>query len=184
MRTPVHTILGIVISCLTMVGCSGMSDDEIPRQIENIERFLENNNLIYTLQNGVYRHIGNSDRENYFKSTMADRGDEVHYYLAAYRFDRSRVEPVFYSNKDFIIDELKAEYPHFSDVYWPRESFKRTVGKNMSKGLTRGLPGCREGDSVRLFMPADLAYGESFVGTVPENSSIEFVLWIEKVIKK
>lgn len=159
-----------------------MSDDVVPAQIENIERFLESNNMDYTVQRGVYRHIGNSRREDYFSSPRVEPGNEVHFYVAGYRFERSRMEPAFFSNKDFIIEELKEA--GLSDVYWQRDIMVARLGKSdLVKGIERGLPGCRQGDSVRMFMPSDLAFGENYISTLPLNSAVEYVLWIDKVIK-
>ena len=42
------------------------------------------------------------------------------------------------------------------------------------RGLERGLQGAREGDQLRLFVPAALAYGERSVGDVPSGADLIF----------
>lgn len=165
-----------------MVACDGISDDVVPKQVDNIEKFLDNNNMEYSLQKGVYKHIGNIERSGYYNSPMIEKGDSVYFYIAGYKFNTTRIEPAFYSNKDFIIDDLRDK--GLDAVYWPRTSQKVKLGKSsLVKGIENGLPGCRQGDSVRLFVPSDQAFGDDYMSTLPINSAVEFVLWIDKVIK-
>lgn len=177
------SIIYFLFTCLFITSCTGISDDVVPAQRERIERYLQNSNLEFTNQNGVYVHIGNAGRTGYNNATQIAAGDSVYFYFAEYEFTTSRLEPAFYSNRDWIIDELRDQ--GLSAVYWSRDIYKAKLGKTpLLKGVERGLPGCREGDSVRMFLTANMAYGENYISTLPLNSSVEWVIWIEEVKKQ
>ena len=53
----------------------------------------------------------------------------------------------------------------------------------MIRGLTYGLQGARESDSLQLFVTSDLAYGSGNTGVVDGDQATRWFVYIEKVIK-
>jgi FKBP-type peptidyl-prolyl cis-trans isomerase FkpA len=49
------------------------------------------------------------------------------------------------------------------------------------KGWTQGIPGMQVGESRRLIIPAELAYGSSGAGTIPPNSDLVFDVQLIKI---
>jgi FKBP-type peptidyl-prolyl cis-trans isomerase len=51
-------------------------------------------------------------------------------------------------------------------------------------GLRRALVGCREGDTVEIYLTYEAAYGDQIIGVVPKQSALAWYLTVEKVTKK
>ena len=48
------------------------------------------------------------------------------------------------------------------------------------EGLEQALVGCREGDSVEIYMTYEMAYGKQFIGMIPSRSS---VVWYVDILE-
>ena len=168
----------IAVAFIATVGCKA-NEDYSPDQRTTFERYLDGRGVEYTQQNGVYRVIGNSNRDGYDSATILDYGDSAYLYYAAYLFSSSS-PTLYYSNMSSVADSV----PGLNTEYWPSDPFKIKLGATpMISGMGNGLPGCREGDSVALFITSDLAYGADRVGMVPPNSPVMMIVNVEKVIK-
>jgi FKBP-type peptidyl-prolyl cis-trans isomerase len=67
---------------------------------------------------------------------------------------------------------------------WSTDPLVVTLGTTaILEGLERALPGCREADSVQVYMTSNLAYGKQLVGVVPKNSMVAWYMKILKVVK-
>ena len=67
---------------------------------------------------------------------------------------------------------------------WSTEPLAIKLGSTeILEGLELALPGCREADSVQVYMSSNLAYGKKLIGVVPKNSMVAWYMKIEKVTK-
>ena len=79
---------------------------------------------------------------------------------------------------------LKLQQQSDSKLEWSIEPLKVTLGEtDMIEGLELALEGCREKDSVQVYMTSNLAYGRKNLGSVPKNSMVAWYMKIEKVTK-
>ena len=70
--------------------------------------------------------------------------------------------------------ELNTEYE------WTTDPMVVTLGKEeILPGLETALVGCREGDSVEIYLTYDEAYGKHYVGMVPAKSA---VVWFIDIV--
>ncbi len=68
--------------------------------------------------------------------------------------------------------------------YWSFEPLEVTVGETpILKGAELALPGCREKDTVEVYMTYNLAYGSGLVGIIPEETPVAFFYTIDSVEK-
>ena len=51
------------------------------------------------------------------------------------------------------------------------------------KGLDNALPSCRTGDTVQVFIPTDLGYGDKSAGVVPANTALMYLINIQNITK-
>lgn len=182
-------IAGIITVLFT--ACGGSDSNAVSDQREAIIKFLETNDLEYEKTQNVFRHFGQRGEE---QANTIKQGDRVEFYFELYpsRYSRASgsanpLAPIpttaLYSNKAFIIDTLSKKGLDAS--FWPDEIYNATVGSgDLIKGLNRGLEGCREGDSVLLFITSDLAYGKKPVVNLEENTAILYIVNIETVTNR
>ena len=133
---------------------------------EDIGTVIEENPKFYTaFGRYAYRYIDNyydADRES---RAVVEWGDEVQL-----RF-----------NVPEMIDKLGKH----GDLSWSRELLVIRLGTTeVIEGVERSLVGCREQDSVQVFMTSSLGYGKRLVGSVPKRSSLAWYMKIEKVVKR
>lgn len=167
----------VVILSVSMFCSCGSDTEIIPNQKTAIESFLGQKE--YTVQEGVYKFVANSNRDGYDNAPMAIAGDSVIYNFEAYTFISSP-EALFYTNKPEVIKTLTG----LNSQYWIKEPLRVKVGTTpMMKGLANGLPYCKQGDSVVLFITSDLAYGDKQAGIVQSNTALMYILNIENVKK-
>ena len=151
---------------------------------EDIGTVIEANPTFYTaFGRYAYRYIDNyydADRES---RAVVEWGDEVQLRFNAYTFtttEPSNSAP-YWSNVPEMIDKLGKH----GDLSWSRESLVIRLGTTeVIEGVERSLVGCREQDSVQVFMTSSLGYGKRLVGSVPKRSSLAWYMKIEKVVKR
>ena len=190
--------LAIVVVSILALACT--DEDTLLTERDNIEKFLtssrgmvaeENlgtvispNPKFYTIFGRyAYRYIDNyydADRES---RPVVDWGDEVQLLFSAYTFSSSEPSssaPYWSNNPDVI-----AKLGKHGDLAWSAEPLYVELGTtDIIEGLERSLVGCREQDSVQVFMTSSLGYGKKIVGNVPKNSPLAWYVRIEKVIKR
>ena len=151
---------------------------------EDIGTVIEENPKFYTVFGRyAYRYIDNyydADRES---RAVVEWGDEVQLRFNAYTF--STTEPSnsapYWSNVPEMIDKLGKH----GDLSWSREPLVIRLGTTeVIECVERSLVGCREQDSVQVFMTSSLGYGKRLVGSVPKRSSLAWYMKIEKVVKR
>ncbi len=190
-------ILTLVL--LLFVGCD--HEDLLLSERDKIEKYLtssrgmvaeadlgsviEDNPAFYSVFGRyAYRHIVNyydAGRENLAEVKM---GDELELRFNAYTFTGSEpsLSALYWSNVEEQI--LKLQQQSDSKLEWSIEPLKVTLGEtDMIEGLELALEGCREKDSVQVYMTSNLAYGRKNLGSVPKNSMVAWYMKIEKVTK-
>ncbi|MCC8036193.1 MAG: FKBP-type peptidyl-prolyl cis-trans isomerase [Rikenellaceae bacterium] len=165
----------ILLTALSLLAvcCNSEEKNTVATQETNIENFLSNyldEDEIRPLSSGVYRYIPRSG-----SGSRIIRGDVVCFYFAGYQFTSSRQEPAFYTNFDYLVEEMRED--GINTIFWSTDPEVVTIGDNrLIKALETGLTGCNKGDSVRLFVTSDNAYGDHYVSNLPINTAVEYVI--------
>ena len=185
------------IACLVVLfvaGCSKM-EDYVASERTAIERYLSGQKIYdraeaddnptgevrryYDYQNGVYKFTANESRLDR-PEEIAEVGDSVTFYFLAYTFGSSPGS-LFWTNRAYAIEQYM---PNLNPAYWSTDPLRVKVGDgSILKGMENALPNSREGDSIAVFMTADLAYGKKQNGVVPAYTALMVVLSIEKITK-
>ncbi len=117
----------------------------------------------------------------------ADRNDVVEISFDAYVFNYANPSGTmpYWSNRQTTIDRMVATNEYFDPEYWTTEPYviRLDSGDGMP-GLRKALVGCREGDSVEVYMTYEAAYGKDIVGIVPKQAPVAWLLTVDKVTKK
>ena len=72
----------------------------------------------------------------------------------------------------------------FDSSYKRGEPFSFNLGEGrVIKGWDEGIALLQEGDSALLIIPPDLGYGNRAIGSIPANSTLKFIVSLEKVEK-
>lgn len=169
----------------SLPACS-KSDDAVDRQRTSIESYLSAQTWSESVETfgGIYRYIINSGRADYATSPQAESGDRVVINYSLYLFSSSQGESsLIYTNNPELQQELQED--GLNVTHWPQTSDTVTLGRTkLIRGLAVGLPGCRQGDTLKLFMCSDMGYGGSEFATLPANTPLVWNVGIQEVIKK
>lgn len=161
-----------------------------PRLISEkaVAESLEENPHYYTnYGNLAWRYIATmyaEGRENWIE---ADRNDVVEISFDAYVFNYSNPSGSnpYWSNRQASIDRYVAANKYFDPQYWTTEPYViRLDSDDGMPGLRRALVGCREGDTVEVYLTYEAAYGDDIIGIVPKQSPVAWLLTVDKVTKK
>ena len=137
--------------------------------------------------NQAWRYIATMYAEGRESWVEADRNDVVEISFDAYVFNYSN--PIsttpYWSNRQSTIDRFVASNEYFDPEYWSTNPYviRLDSGDGMP-GLRRALVGCREGDTVEIYMTYKTAYDEEIIGVVPKQSPVVWMLKVDKVTKK
>ena len=185
---------------LLFAGCK--EEDTVLSQRDNIEKFLtstrrlvayedlssviENNPQFYeTFGRYAYRYIVNYYDAGREDMQLVEWGNTVQLRFNAYVFsgsEPSKSSALYWSNIPSVISSVGAV--EGDPLVWSSDPLTVQLGTTkVIEGLNLTLPGCRERDSVQVFMTSSLAYGKSIIGSVPKNSMVAWYMKIEKVTK-
>lgn len=197
-------LLGIAIFALAFLCGCGDDEDVFTSQQTDILRYLtstrrlipeteienviEDNPAFYTeFGRSAYRYITtyyDAYREEW---SEVEPGSTVDLLFDAYVFGSSEpsLREVYWSNVGSTISALESQSVNpIARLDWSTEPLTVTVGSTkMIKGLEQALVGCRDQDSVQIYMTYNMAYGKNLVGTVPKNSSVAWYIKILRVTK-
>ncbi len=149
---------------------------------------VEDNPAFYTEHGrSAYRHIPNYYTAGREELAEIEHGDKVAISFDAYIFSGSEpaVSSVYWSNNAATIDRLVAISGNLlAKPDWSTEPLEITIGKTkVIRGVEQALVGCREQDSVQIYMTYNMAYGDKLVGIVPKHSSVAWYIKILNVTK-
>ena len=153
---------------------------------EEIGNVLEEEPSFYSLFGRyAYRHIVNFYDKGREDRAIVERGDKIDISFKAFTFTGSEPsisQNLYWSNIPSVIEQVGKKSDN--TLIWSSEPQTIIVGStDILEGLERTLPGCREADSVQVYMTSSLAYGKELIGVIPKNSMIAWYLKIEKVTK-
>ena len=190
--------LMILSAVLMAVACN--DEDTLLTERDNIEKFLtstrrmvveeerentiENNPPFYTIFGRyAYRYIVNFYESGREDRVVVESGDEIEVLFSAYTFtgsEPSSSKP-YWSN----VPEVIASLGKHGELAWSAEPLIMRLGStDIIEGLDRSLVGCREQDSVQIFMTSSMAYGRKLIGSEPKNASLAWYMRIGKVYKR
>ncbi len=187
----------LAVAALATAGCDDQ-EDMFTKQQEGIVRYLtstrrliaeeevgnviEDNPAFYTAYGReLYRHIPTYYNEGRDALVEVVPGSRITIDFDAFVFDNSEpsLSSCYWSNTAKTIGTLEASNPH-AKLDWEVAPLALTVGEtSMIEGLREALVGCREQDSVQIYMTYKKAYGKKLVGTVPKYSA---VAWYIKIL--
>ena len=146
---------------------------------------IENDPAFYSLFGRyAYRHIVNYYDEERDERPVVEMGDNIEIRFNAYTFTGSEptLANLYWSNIHETIIDVGDKSNYTLD--WSTEPLAIKLGStDILEGLELALPGCREADSVQVYMSSNLAYGKKLIGVVPKNSMVAWYMKIEKVTK-
>lgn len=156
----------------------------VDNQRTSIEQYITNQsweNVEYG--DGVYRYVLNRDRSGYETAPEAQRGDQIVFNYSIYVFSASGTGgegALIYTNNP----ELQDLQEGLNATYWSKEPMEVTLGRtSLISGLSWGLNGVRQGDTLKLFMSSDRGYGDKPFSVIPANTPLVWNLGIQQVIK-
>ena len=164
-----------------------LTSSHVPRLIaeEDVMNSLEVNPEFYeTLNRDLYRYVADYYNEEREERPLVERGDEVSLTFTAYTFTGGMPTKAnaYYSNDSTILAQLKES--GLNAEYWSEEPLVINLGStNIINGVAESLIGCRQGDSVEVYMTYEEAYKNKVVGIVPHRSAVAWFYTIDSVVK-
>lgn len=197
-------MLMIISIAFTFVGCKNPTDNVLTQQQQSIERYLQNshnprlideaeignamtdNPAFYTRwELDIYRYIATYYDEGRGEKPEIYRGTTFEIIYTAYLFTGSSptVANMYATNDAEKILELQNSGLN-TEYEWSTEPMRVTLGTDdLVSGLNTALEGCREGDSVEVYLTFAEAYGNNYLGKVPSKSSVVWFIEITKIIE-
>ena len=155
---------------------------------EEVGTVIENNPPFYVaFGQSVYRHITNFYDEGREEWSEVGATSTVNINFSAYVFGGSEptVSDIYWSNIPAVISEVEATGGNkYSDLIWEDRPLTIQLGRGEAiRGLEEALIGCRDQDSVQVYMTSEAAYGKAIIGSVPKNSPVAWYIKILNVTK-
>lgn len=196
----------LLLALLALTGCKKDEDTVLPQQQDQFVTFLTGSHLpelvsaeeaeestsnpeFYTTEgNTAYRYIRHFYDSDRSARPQVEKGDRVTLTYWVYYF--SGTQPSIYGSATAPLwtnDPLlqpALENIGYDTSEWSFEPFAMKVGAGeIMRGADLSLPGCRERDTVEVYMTYNMAYGASQIGLVPSKSPIAFFCVIDSVEK-
>lgn len=200
------SLLAVVTFVAAMVvSCSNETDTTLNSQQNNITSYLkgshqprlipeselsnslDNNPQFYTQWGlDIYRYIATYYDAGRDDKNVAEAGDKLELRYTAYIFNNSKptIDNMFATNDEAAINELKSKGLNTS-YEWTTEPLQATLGNgDILESLETAIEGCREGDSIEVYLTFESGYGNKYVGMVPGKSAQVWYIDILTVTKK
>ena len=182
------------------LSCSNENDTVLTTQQTNISRYLTSSHQprlveesqvpAQTVPNpefythwglNIYRYIATYYAEGREEQPEVTSRSQIEIVYTAYVFPNSKptVANMYATNDPDSIAELE-NLGLNTEYEWTTDPMVVTLGKEeILPGLETALVGCREGDSVEIYLTYDAAYGKHYVGMVPAKSA---VVWFIDIV--
>lgn len=129
----------------------------------------------------IYRYIATYYDEGRDEWTEVASTSTIEIVYTAYVFPNAKptTANMYATNDPDSIAELE-KLGLNTEYEWTTDPMVVTLGKEeILPGLETALVGCREGDSVEIYLTYDEAYGKHYVGMVPAKSA---VVWFIDIV--
>ena len=196
----VVVLVVVALAAAFVVSCSNENDSVLTNQQSKIASYLTSSHQPRLIPESEVSASLDSEPQFY-----TQWGLDIYRYIATYydegRDDwaevtsRSQIEIVytayvFANAKPTVVNMYATNDPDSiaeleklglnTEYEWTTDPMVVTLGKEeIIPGLETALVGCREGDSVEIYLTYDQAYGKHYVGKVPAKSA---VVWYIDII--
>lgn len=152
-----------------------------------------------TVGNTAYRYIRHYYDPERQDRTLVDWGDRVSVTLWCYVFNYRSIVFEYDQVMEMIERRRTIDLPYFTNErrwstilqaaglnteYWKFEPYSFRVGDGTTvPGLDQSLAGCRERDTVELYMTYTMADGDELIGVVPYRSPMAWFVTVDEVEK-
>lgn len=200
----ISLVVAMVCVAIAFVSCKNDTDTVLTKQQDAIEKYLtsshtpklinetevanslEENPPFFTRWDlDIYRYIATYYDEGRENRAEIYRGTTFQIVYTAYLFNGSKpsVADMYATNNPDSITELTQAGLNTS-YEWSTEPMRITLGSSdLVSGLETALEGCREGDSVEIYLTYLEAYGNNYIGKVPSKSSVVWYIDIIDVVE-
>lgn len=185
-----------------IVACNNETDTTLTTQQDSITRYLTSSHqprLIAEEDLGtsldsepqyythwgldIYRYISTMYAEGRDSRPVVAMGDELSITYTAYIFTGSAptITNMFATNDEASL--LRLQQSGLTTEYeWTTDPFTFTMGNGkVLASLETALEGCREGDSLEVYLSFKAAYGNNYIGKVPSKSALVWFITINSV---
>lgn len=195
----------VAIAATFVVSCNNETDTTLNSQQSNIEKYLKNSHqpkLIPEEELGIqpednpdyythwgldiFRYITNMYDEGRDERAIAERGDDISITYTAYIFNSGKPSSadIFATNDAASIEELEAQGLN-TEYEWSTDPKVVRLGSDeLLPSLSTALEGCREDDTVEIYLTFEAAYGKHYVGKVPSKSAQMWKITINEITKR
>ena len=201
MKRLIYTVM--VLCAALLCGCTD-DEDMLTKQKDSIVRYLtssrrlideqevssslDENPPFYTVfNNSSYRHITNyyeAGREEWME---VEPNSIIDIQFNAYIFSGSEpnLASTYWSNIPATISAIEASNKHqYDKLIWSTDPLTVRLGRGeVIEGLETALIGCRDQDSIQVYMTSQAAYGKHIIGSVPKNSPVAWYIKILSVTR-
>lgn len=202
----IRYIFRILTVALFMLGiaCENETDTTLTSQQDSISKYLKSSHqprLIPEAEIGtslddqpqyysqwglnIYRYISTMYADGRDQAALVESGNKLSITYTAYMFKGGSptIDNMYATNDPNSITKLQ-EAGLNTEYEWSTEPFEFTLGAGeILESLETALEGCREGDSVEIYLTFEAAYGNSYIGKIPSKTSVVWFINIVSVEK-
>lgn len=201
MKRLIYTVMALCAALLC--SCSDDEDmltkqkDSIVKYLTSSRRLIDEQEVSTSLQenppfytafnNSSYRHITNYYEDSREEWMEVEPNSIIDIQFNAYIFSGSEpnLASTYWSNIPATISAIEASNRHqYDKLIWSTDPLTVRLGRGeVIEGLEAALIGCRDQDSVQVYMTSQAAYGKHIIGSVPKNSSVAWYIKILSVTR-
>ena len=152
-----------------------------------IETYENGKAFILNYNNSSYRHITNYYEQGRDEWMLVEPNSIIDIQFNAYIFSGSEpnLASTYWSNIPATISAIEASNKHqYDKLIWSTDPLTVRLGRGeVIEGLEAALIGCRDQDSVQVYMTSQAAYGKHIIGSVPKNSPVAWYIKILSVTR-
>ena len=196
----VVVVVVVALAAAFVVSCSNENDSVLTNQQSKISSYLTSSHQprlipesqvsesldsepkFYTQWGlDIYRYIATYYDEGRDEWQEVTSRSTIEIVYTAYVFPNAKptIANMYATNDPDSIAELE-KLGLNTEYEWTTDPMVVTLGKEeILPGLETALVGCREGDSVEIYLTYDEAYGKHYVGMVPAKSA---VVWFIDIV--